>query len=147
MFLPVRRSTQTRIIPTDGEQHEFGEPQLASGVLISSSFQCSSPEWKRIMSKTRVMYIEQKTAGNRYLGDRGPAVIGEVSFSRTGTTIYFQGLAFKRIPKGGICGNHRRVDNGDEYWISGVKKRGSNRHWAGGGPVQVVTGRQSNLVR
>ena len=99
------------------------------------------------MSSARLMYIEQKTAGNRYLNDRGPAVVGEVTFSRTGTTIYFQGLAFRRIRRGGVCGNHRCVNNGDEYWISGVKKRGSNRHWAGGGPVHMATGRQSNLVR
>jgi hypothetical protein len=93
------------------------------------------------------MYIERKTQGNQYLGDRGPAVIGEVTFSKTGTTIYFGGLAFRRIRKGGACGNHVCVDNGDEYWISGVKKRGSNRHWAGGGPVQVLTGKQRKFAR
>jgi hypothetical protein len=93
------------------------------------------------------MYIEQKTGGRGTLNDRGQAVIGEVTFSRTGTTIYFQGIAFRRIPKGGICGNYRRVDTGDEYWISGVKKRGSNRHWAGGGPVLIATGGQKLLSR
>lgn len=99
------------------------------------------------MPSSRVMYIEQKTAGRSYLHDRGPAVIGEVTFSRTGTTIYFHGLAFQRIRRGGICGNYRCLATGDEFWISGVKKRGSNRHWAGGGAVLVTTGRRRRVNR
>jgi hypothetical protein len=90
------------------------------------------------MAQTRVMYIERKTHNRRSLGDRGPAVIGEVSFSRTGTTIYFAGRSFRRIRKGGMIGNYFCNEDGDEYWISGVKKRGSNRHWAGGGPIGLA---------
>jgi hypothetical protein len=85
------------------------------------------------------MYIEQKTAGNRILQDRGPAEIGEVSFSKTGRTIYYQGKSFRRIEGGGVCGNYVCLEDGNEYWITGVKKRGSNRHWAGSGPVVDTT--------
>ena len=30
----------------------------------------------------------------------------------------------------GISGNFLDADSGEEYWVSGVKKRGSNVHWA-----------------
>jgi hypothetical protein len=29
------------------------------------------------------------------------------------------------------------VKTGEAFWVSGVKKSGSNRHWAGSGPVQI----------
>ncbi|MDP9174328.1 MAG: hypothetical protein M3O30_10750 [Planctomycetota bacterium] len=86
------------------------------------------------MPQPRVMYVEQKNDGNCSLSDRGPAEIGEVTFSQTGRTIYFKGRSFQRSRSGGP-GNYFCVESGDTYWISGVKKRGSNRHWAGGGPV------------
>lgn len=94
------------------------------------------------MPANRVMYIEQKTADGSLLNDRGAAEIGEVSFSKTGTTIYFKGKSFR---KASVCAGRRIgpgfnyvcVETGDGYWISGVKKRGTNRHWAGGGPVTI----------
>jgi hypothetical protein len=96
------------------------------------------------MSLTRIMYIEQKTEGGCSLNDRGPAEVGEVTFSRTGTTIYYKGKTFRRAKsigyrKTGIAGNYICVEDGDEYWISGVKRRGSNRHPAGSGPVVDAT--------
>jgi hypothetical protein len=88
------------------------------------------------MPAPRNMYVEQKSDGNRWLDDRGPAEIGEVTFSQTGKTIYFKGKSFERIKGGGVAGNYRCVETGDEYWITGVKKRGTNRHWAGGGLIK-----------
>jgi hypothetical protein len=82
------------------------------------------------------MYIEQKTDGDRPLDDQGPAVIGEVTFSRTGRTIYHDGKSFHRLKKGGIYGNYWCPEDGNEYWITGVKKGGGNRMAAG--PVKVV---------
>ena len=79
------------------------------------------------------MYVEQKTSGRLYLHDRGPAEIGEVTFSKTGRTVYYRGLTLHR--RKGAMGNYRCEETGDIYWISGVKKRYTNRHWAGGGPV------------
>ena len=34
-----------------------------------------------------------------------------------------------RIKRGGIAGNHVDEETGEEYWVSGIKKRGSNTHW------------------
>ncbi|MDQ6920604.1 MAG: hypothetical protein M3170_03265 [Candidatus Dormibacteraeota bacterium] len=79
----------------------------------------------------RIMYVELKSDQ----GDRGPAWIGRVRTSKTGRTIYYRGLTLKRHQ--GVSGNHVDVATGDEYWVSGVKKDGSDRHWAGGGPVEV----------
>ena len=79
------------------------------------------------------MYVESKSAA----GDRGEARIGWVTFSKTGRSIYYQGRRFQRIKGGGIAGNYFESETGEEYWISGVKKSDTNRHWAGGGPIEV----------
>ena len=36
-----------------------------------------------------------------------------------------------------MLGNHYDVESGEDYWISGVKKRGTNRHWAGSGRILI----------
>ncbi|MHB1422712.1 MAG: 1-deoxy-D-xylulose-5-phosphate synthase [Gemmataceae bacterium] len=79
--------------------------------------------------KPRVMYIEQKTddEGNLPLDDKGPAIVAKVSFSRTGKTIYCDGKTYRRLEGGGWFGNYRCEEDGNEYWISGVKMDGSNR--------------------
>ena len=43
------------------------------------------------------------------LGHRGQAWIGFVEVSRSGRTVYFNGMALQRIPGGGVNGNHRAV--------------------------------------
>jgi hypothetical protein len=85
------------------------------------------------MSKRRLLYIELKSG----YSDNGPAWISNVAFSKSGETIYFNGKALKRMHKGGIAGNFYDLESGDEYWVSGVKKDGSNRHWAGSGKIQI----------
>jgi hypothetical protein len=77
-------------------------------------------------------YIELKTGYN----DNGPAWIGWVKLSRSGRTVYFNGKAFQRAERG----LHFDVETGDRYWISGVKKRGTNRHWAGSGRITIEAG-------
>jgi hypothetical protein len=74
----------------------------------------------------RVMYVENKNGDI----DGVAARIGWVTFSRTGLTVYYRGRVLQRARGGGIWGNHVDTQTGDEYWISGVKKRGSNVHWA-----------------
>ena len=86
------------------------------------------------MSLLTLKYIELKSG----CGDCGPAWIARVATSKSGQTVYFNGKALKRAKGGGISGNHFDIETGEEYWISGVKKRGSNRHWAGSGKVQVA---------
>lgn len=79
------------------------------------------------------MYLENKSTG----GDRGEARIGWVTFSKTGRSVYYKGKRLQRLKGGGISGNYFDAASGDEYWISGVKKSGTNRHWAGGGAVAI----------
>lgn len=79
------------------------------------------------------MYIELKSGQ----GDRGPARIGCATFSKSGATIYYKGKSFQRIKGGGISGNYFDVETSEEYWISGVKKNGEDRHWAGSGAVEI----------
>ncbi len=78
-------------------------------------------------------YIELKSG----FSDNGPAWIARVSVSKSGRTVYFNGRALKRTGKSGLLGNHRDLENGDEYWISGVKKNGLDRHRAGSGRVRI----------
>ncbi|WP_211331022.1 hypothetical protein [Marinimicrobium koreense] len=72
------------------------------------------------------MYIENKEGDI----DGHKARIGWVTFSKTGRTIYYRGRSLARAKGGGVLGNYFCEDSGDEYWVSGVKKRGSNAHWA-----------------
>ena len=78
-----------------------------------------------------IKYIELKTGHN----DDGPAWIGKVKISRSGNTIYFNDHAFQKHR--GISGNFIDIESGDEYWISGVKKNGEDRHWAGNGKIVI----------
>jgi hypothetical protein len=82
-------------------------------------------------TKTRIMYIELKEGH----GDRGPARIGRVRFSHSGRTLYYRDKEFRSCGGQGIAGNYRDVKTGDEYWISGPRKNGQYRNWAGSGQV------------
>ena len=81
--------------------------------------------------KTQILYVELKSG----FSDNGPAWIGKGSFSKTGKTIYFNGHAFQK--GNGIRGNHFDIETWDEYWISGVKINGTDRHSAGSGTIQI----------
>src|SRR5688572_17591723 len=78
-------------------------------------------------------YIELKSGYN----DDGPAWIGRVRMSASGKTIYFNGHAFKRAEGGYGSGNHFDLETRESYWISGVKKDGHDRHWAGKGKITI----------
>ncbi|WP_020531049.1 hypothetical protein [Flexithrix dorotheae] len=83
--------------------------------------------------KPELKYIELKSG----FGDSGPAWIGMAEFSKSGRTIYFNGKALKNLNAQGIAGNYYDIESGDEYWISGIKKNGTDRHWAGGGKIMI----------
>jgi hypothetical protein len=72
----------------------------------------------------RLMYIENKHG--LLEGER--AWIGWVGFSRTGRTLFYKGRSFIAIGGRGVSGNFMDEETRDEYWISGVKTRGSNSH-------------------
>ena len=78
-----------------------------------------------------IKYIELKTD----YADNGPAWIGNVKESKTGKTIYFNNHAFQKCQ--GIQGNYYDIETGEEYWISGTKRNGQDRHWAGSGKVII----------
>lgn len=74
--------------------------------------------------KRRVMYVENKDGKI----DGAEGRIGWVTFSKSGQSVYYRG---KQLQRGsGVRGNFFDVDTREEYWVSGVKKRGSNAHWA-----------------
>lgn len=79
------------------------------------------------------MYVENKDGHI----DGVSARIGWVEFSKSGLSVYYRGRTFKRIRKGGFSGNHYDEETGEEYWISGLKKKGSNTHWAESTDVHV----------
>ena len=72
----------------------------------------------------RVMYLESKagTLGGAH------ARIGRVEFSKTGRTVYYRERSLKAIGGRGIRGNFIDEESGEEFWVSGVKVRGSNVH-------------------
>lgn len=79
--------------------------------------------------RKEIKYIELKSG----YGDNGPAWIGKVEFSKSGKTVYFNGHALKGNGHGG-CSD---LESGEIYWISGIKKNGQDRHWAGGGKIMI----------
>ena len=82
---------------------------------------------------TRIMYVECKATGDH----RGRARICRVKFSKSGRTIYLGGLELHSRRGRGIWGNYADANTGIEYWVSGPKKNGRDRHWVGGGDVRI----------
>ena len=76
-------------------------------------------------------YIELKTGYH----DNGPAWVARVKTSKSGRTIYFNGRALKRGAVG--AGNFVDIETREVFWVSGVKRDGSDRHWAGSGKILV----------
>jgi len=77
------------------------------------------------------MYIEYKGEGLT-----GPARIGRVTFSKSGSSIYYQGKTFQSL-KGGYKANYYDLATGEQYWISGPKKRGGDHLYVTGIPVEI----------
>jgi len=72
------------------------------------------------------MYIENKSDGLS-----GSARIGRVTFSKSGSSVYYGGKRFETLRGRGFKANFVEVESGDEYWISGCKKRGGDRLYPG----------------
>lgn len=82
--------------------------------------------------QSRIMYIEHKGSGLS-----GEARIGRVSFSKTGRTLYYGGKTFQSLKGAGFKANYFDVESGDEYWISGCKRDGSDRLHGERVPVEI----------
>lgn len=91
-------------------------------------------------------YIELKSG----FDDNGPAWIGYVTPSKTGRTLYFNGHAlrkFKGQDRDGCGGNYCDMETGESFWVSGVKKNGEDRHWAGSGKVVIEAAALSEYLK
>jgi hypothetical protein len=95
------------------------------------------------MASRVLRYIELKTGYN----DDGPAWIGRVVLSRSGRTVYFNGKALRRAGSGLDGGNYVDVETGEFYWVSGIKKNGQDRHWAGSGKITIEAGAVHEYLR
>lgn len=82
--------------------------------------------------KSRIMYIENKSAG----GLGGAGRIGRVTFSQTGRTVYYKGKEFAKT-KSGYKYNHFDVATNENYWISGPRKDGNDRLYGGQDGVEI----------
>ncbi|HEY6970850.1 MAG TPA: hypothetical protein VJA94_16685 [Candidatus Angelobacter sp.] len=81
-------------------------------------------------------YIELKSGHS----DNGPAWIACVEQSKTGRTLYFNGRGLMKLKgqrRGESGGNYIDMETGESFWVSGVKKNGQDRHWAGSGKVLI----------
>jgi hypothetical protein len=88
------------------------------------------------------MYVENKDGDID--GARGR--IGWVKFSKSGRTVYYRGKELQRAKGGGLRGNFFDLVTGEEYWISGVKKRGSNAHWAARISIEIDADAQAEFA-
>lgn len=80
----------------------------------------------------RIMYIERK-AGSL----TGASRIGRVTFSKTGRTLYYRGQTFQSLKGAGFKSNYYCVETGENYWISGPKRRGGDRMYGSVLPVEI----------
>lgn len=82
--------------------------------------------------KSRIMYIERKAGALT-----GDARIGRVTFNKTGRTIFYREHVFRRIVGGGFKSNCQEEATGEDYWISGPKRRGGDRMYGSALPIGV----------
>lgn len=84
------------------------------------------------LARSKIMYIEDKSSGLE-----GDARIGRVFFSKSGKTLYYNGLRFQSLKGSGFKANYFETDSGDRYWISGPRKDQNDRLYGGNQGVQI----------
>jgi hypothetical protein len=77
------------------------------------------------------MYVEHK---DELRG--GEARIGRVFFSKRGKTLR-RGREFQSLKGRALKANYFEVESGDEYWISGCKRDGTDRLYGERVPVEI----------
>ena len=82
--------------------------------------------------RTRVMYIEYKGDGLV-----GPARVGRVTYSKTGSTLHYGGKAFQSLKGSGFKANYFDVATGEHWWISGPRKDGADALYATNVPTEI----------
>jgi len=83
--------------------------------------------------KNPIIYVELKSG----YSDNGPAWIGKAQYSKTGKVLYFNGKALHALTRRQNFETHADMETGEYYWVSGVKKDQTDRHWAGSGKIMV----------
>jgi hypothetical protein len=106
-------------------QHAIAKNVVRSG-LSATSQQTAKTQ------AGRIMYIECK-AGELM----GEARIGRVTFSKTGRTLYYKGRKFQSLKGDGFKSNYYDVESGEDYWISGPKRRGGDALYGGTGFTEI----------
>lgn len=110
----------------------------AAGLEIAIAHACQSggvsvsPTRKSKGQAGRIMYIECKAGGLT-----GAARIGRVTFSKTGCTLYYRGQTFQSLKGSGFKANYFCVETGEDYWISGPKRRGGDTLYGGSAPIEI----------
>jgi hypothetical protein len=56
-------------------------------------------------------------------------------------------MKLKGQRRGDSGGNYIDMETGESYWVSGVKKNGEDRHWAGSGKVLVEAAAESEYLQ
>jgi hypothetical protein len=103
----------------------IADASLSSGLGVSTT-------QKSKAQAGRIMHIEFKAGGLT-----GTARIGRVTFSKTGRTLYYRGLTFQSLKGAGFKSNYYAVETGDDYWISGPKRRGGDALYGGSMPIKI----------
>jgi hypothetical protein len=83
--------------------------------------------------KPEIIYVELKSG----YSDNGPAWIGKGEYSKTGKMLYINGVALRQLQRRQNFETHTNPETGDYYWVSGVKKDQTDRHWAGSGVIMI----------
>ncbi len=86
------------------------------------------------------IYIELKTG----YSDDGPAWIGYVRTSKSKKTVYFNDHTLQKSIGG--YSNYIDIENGDEYWISGLKKEKVTVIGPGMEKLQLTAGLSVNIL-
>ena len=106
--------------------------EIAIADASRSSGLAVSPTQKAKALAGRIMYIECKAGGLT-----GAARIGRVTCSKTGRTLYYRGQTFQSLKGAGFKSNYYCVETGEDYWISGPKRRGGDRMYGSVLPVEI----------
>ena len=114
---PSRKTADLQIAIADGTQ--------GSGVG-------ALPTRKARAQAGRIMYIECKAGGLT-----GEGRIGRVTFSQTGRTLYYRGQTFQSLKGAGFKSNYYCVETGENYWISGPKRRGGDALYVSNTPIEI----------
>jgi acetyltransferase-like isoleucine patch superfamily enzyme len=78
------------------------------------------------------MYIEDKSGSLN-----GPARIGRVTFSKSGSSLTYGDRTFQKLGGRGFKSNYFDVESGDHFWISGPRKDGQDRLYVSVQPVVI----------